>query len=393
MGFEQDLRAYLEGVEADPARVHDPKETLVASYSLETYLVRRERKSARVTPLGEAFLRLRGRDSVQWLLLVEVTLSKGWDDRWRVSRTMLAEALTERGIEIVRVFGALGTVLGHGNSTLDRMRDLGVLGYQLRESADHYFIPAAMREVVANVLVPGPWRSAVEALLADERAAAVPGLQTKTADVMVEQTRMIVHEIRNALVPVRVHLDSILNPDDEVPLAPTVTKARKGVVRVLEFVEQMLETSEIVSEATAHDAGRLVREAIGRLDGGERVQLIEPATILRVRGHGRQLVIAISNVITNAMQAAAAPRVVRVAVTGQQERIRIVVDDAGAGVPKADRTRVFDQGFTTRPGGSGFGLAYVKRTVEALPGGRVWCEDSDLGGARFVIELSSDDPS
>ena len=63
------------------------------------------------------------------------------------------------------------------------------------------------------------------------------------------------------------------------------------------------------------------------------------------------------------------------------------VDDAGPGVPESDRDRVFDDGFTTRPGGSGFGLAFVRRVVETDLAGSVSCEPSDLGGARFVVTL------
>ena len=51
------------------------------------------------------------------------------------------------------------------------------------------------------------------------------------------------------------------------------------------------------------------------------------------------------------------------------------------------REQVFQEGFTTRSDGSGYGLAYVRRVVADALRGRVWCEASDLGGARFVIEL------
>lgn len=388
MGFEQELRDYLEGVQAGDvgsSRGDEP----VARYAAETYLARREGSALRVSPLGEAFLRLRGRDAVRWLLLVEIAQSVGPDDPWRAPSELFEEALTATGIsDLVDLETGAGAYAG---STLDRWRSIGALQRLVhRFHGDTMVVAPPMRDVVAGALAPGPWRTAVEALLADERAAAVPGLQPRAAEAMVEQTRMIVHEVRNALVPVRVHLDAILSPDDDVPLEPTIAKARKGVVRVLEFVEQMLETSEIVSDATDHDAARLVLDAIGRLDGGDRVQLVEPPAGLRVRGQRRQLVIALSNVIDNALQAAPAPKAVRVALSARDGHVRIEVDDEGTGVPAADRTRIFDQGFTTRPGGSGFGLAYVKRTVEAVGGGKVWCEDSDLGGARLVIELPSD---
>lgn len=66
---------------------------------------------------------------------------------------------------------------------------------------------------------------------------------------------------------------------------------------------------------------------------------------------------------------------------------RVTVDDGGRGVPAEARERVFQEGYTTRSDGSGYGLAYVRRVVADELRGRVWCEESELGGARFVIEL------
>lgn len=71
--------------------------------------------------------------------------------------------------------------------------------------------------------------------------------------------------------------------------------------------------------------------------------------------------------------------------------VEIVVDDGGGGVPADLRTKVFDEGYTTRGGrGHGFGLASVRSFVEGTLRGKVWCEASPLGGARFVIASAED---
>jgi signal transduction histidine kinase len=62
------------------------------------------------------------------------------------------------------------------------------------------------------------------------------------------------------------------------------------------------------------------------------------------------------------------------------------VEDSGPGIPAARRESVFDlfQRFDQYDSGSGVGLTVTKRIVEFYSG-RIWIEDSSLGGARFCF--------
>jgi K+-sensing histidine kinase KdpD len=66
--------------------------------------------------------------------------------------------------------------------------------------------------------------------------------------------------------------------------------------------------------------------------------------------------------------------------------LRLAVNDAGPGVPRGERQRIFEKYErmvpTTR--GAGLGLAIAHAAVEAQ-GGQLWVEDSPLGGASFVM--------
>ena len=106
-----------------------------------------------------------------------------------------------------------------------------------------------------------------------------------------------------------------------------------------------------------------------------------------MRAPRAQLARAIANVLRNSLQATHETEAVRISIQQRAPSVHVVVDDAGPGVPEGDRERVFQEGYTTRTDGSGYGLAYVNRVVVDGLRGRVWCEASDLGGARFVIEL------
>jgi signal transduction histidine kinase len=70
----------------------------------------------------------------------------------------------------------------------------------------------------------------------------------------------------------------------------------------------------------------------------------------------------------------------------------VSVDDNGPGIPPQQRERVFDrfhrseQARDRASGGSGLGLGIARSIVE-LHGGRIWVDDSPLGGARVSFEL------
>ena len=75
-----------------------------------------------------------------------------------------------------------------------------------------------------------------------------------------------------------------------------------------------------------------------------------------------------------------------VRVQPRRSQVRILFEDTGPGVPPAIRNRIFDAFFTTRPEGTGLGLAFVDRVVTEH-GGSVTVEGAPGGGASFQITL------
>ena len=100
----------------------------------------------------------------------------------------------------------------------------------------------------------------------------------------------------------------------------------------------------------------------------------------------------VRNLLRNAVEHTASAGTVRLSAEAAGGKFRVYVDDDGAGIPARERHRVFDRFHRVEPsrarrsGGSGLGLAIVRAIVEAH-GGRIWAEDSPLGGARVAFEL------
>lgn len=73
-------------------------------------------------------------------------------------------------------------------------------------------------------------------------------------------------------------------------------------------------------------------------------------------------------------------------VASARSCVWLEVSDTGPGIRPDKRDRLFDIFFTTKPGGTGFGLATVKKIVERH-GGRVTADNVKPRGAKFRIEL------
>lgn len=95
---------------------------------------------------------------------------------------------------------------------------------------------------------------------------------------------------------------------------------------------------------------------------------------------------AVLNVLLNATQHAGTGGKVRVETRREGARARLDVSDTGPGIPKAERERVFEMFYTTRPQGTGLGLFLARAAVEKNGGTLVVAEPAGAG-TRLRMEF------
>jgi signal transduction histidine kinase len=116
------------------------------------------------------------------------------------------------------------------------------------------------------------------------------------------------------------------------------------------------------------------------------VELVLPSGPVRCCFDGEQLSRALINLLQNAQQAVDDGGRIRVALDKGEGCYRIVVSDNGEGVPGNLREKIFTPFFTTREGGTGLGLALVKKIAEAHRG-NLHLQSGEAAGSEFVIEI------
>lgn len=114
-----------------------------------------------------------------------------------------------------------------------------------------------------------------------------------------------------------------------------------------------------------------------------RTGLGSAPSVVGDRVHLQQM---IWNLVVNALDALAGAGRLAISLTALGERVRLTVEDDGAGIPDELRDRIFEPFFSTKEHGTGLGLAVVKRVVDEH-GGTIWVEKAEPRGTSFIVEL------
>jgi signal transduction histidine kinase len=190
------------------------------------------------------------------------------------------------------------------------------------------------------------------------------------------------HELRTPLARMRLAIERL--PASERAANPELVR---GIAELDALIGEMLLSSRLDAATKLErrepvDLSALVVEEAAHFD---REVLAVPVT---VHGDAALLRRLVRNLLDNARVHAGGATEVRVD-TGESVA-RLIVEDAGAGVPEADRARIFEPFYradgAARGSGFGLGLAIVRQIADAHGGG-VDYAPREGGGSRFTVTL------
>ncbi len=162
-----------------------------------------------------------------------------------------------------------------------------------------------------------------------------------------------------------------------------------------QMVMDLLELSRIDAGSTEMireevDIEELVTRIAQRYGFGETPIEIDPKVPKTVRIDKLRFERILANLLENAREHAGGPSRVKIEPHGRHG-IALAVDDAGPGVARGERARIFERfarGSAARHRvGTGLGLALVAEHAHAH-GGEAWVEDRPGGGARFKVSFA-----
>lgn len=201
------------------------------------------------------------------------------------------------------------------------------------------------------------------------------------------------HEVNNSLAPIRSMAGTMSNMVAREPLPAgwredffsgleVIGHRAESLSRFLSSYSKLARLPAPQKQAVELSA---LAEKLSRLEQRLSIQ-VETAGALRMRADPDQLEQALINLLNNAVDAALATGGgVRLRWRREGELARIEIEDDGPGLASVEN--LFVPFFTTKPGGSGIGLALARLIAEAHDGGVTLNARADAQGALACLWL------
>jgi PAS domain S-box-containing protein len=208
-----------------------------------------------------------------------------------------------------------------------------------------------------------------EFLLTDDRGAQLVGF-----------LRQLDHHIVSSQADLSAELDGLVRNVEHIK---EIVAMQQDYARTAGKVEP-----ESISWLV-EDALRIYNSALGR----HQVRLVrnfEEIPNIPVNRH--KVLEILVNLLSNAKRAMAAPEITERTLTlglrrNGNNRVQVLVQDTGVGIPAENLTRIFHHGFTTYREGHGFGLHSAALAAKEMSGSLMVHSDGPGRGATFTLEL------
>ena len=220
----------------------------------------------------------------------------------------------------------------------------------------------------------------------------------------------VAHEIKNPLASLRSAIGTLRfaqKPDQRDKLLDVIEHDVRRLDRLVSDISNAsrLDSGLVKEEEEPFNLLKMLSNLGDYLGEDARSKGIEfitdlPAEPIITDGLESRLAQVFVNLLSNAISFCEDGDAIRIWARKRENRVLIVVEDTGPGIPEQALTKIFNRFYSERPVGqfgnnSGLGLAISKQIIEAH-GGVIWAENirptdaditSDPLGARFVVGL------
>ncbi len=206
---------------------------------------------------------------------------------------------------------------------------------------------------------------------------------------------MVGHDIRNPLQAITSDvylLKEYLSAMPEVPVKRDVTESLDEIDRNLSYINKIVadlqdyakQLMPVYSLVNLYELMADVFRSIAIPEGISASIDIERS--IKIETDPTLFQRILTNLIVNALQAMPKGGQLKIGALANTDEVIVAIKDTGVGIPEHVKPKLFTPMMTTKAKGQGFGLAVVKKAVEAL-GGTITFESQENKGTTFIIRL------
>jgi two-component system NtrC family sensor kinase len=202
----------------------------------------------------------------------------------------------------------------------------------------------------------------------------------------------IAHEVGNPLAALSSLIQMLQRRGPDAYTSEKLALADRQLGRIQRIIRELIDFSRPASSvARPVRLSDVVDEALGiaKYYHRKKDRVIDtdvPASLPPVRAVRDHLTQVVLNLVLNAIDATSKDGRIRLNARAEGGSVWLQVDDDGRGISLADRARLFQPYFTTKPQGTGLGLFISRQIVEEL-GGTLSYHSEPGQGASFRVQL------
>ena len=225
-------------------------------------------------------------------------------------------------------------------------------------------------------------------LLREQRERLVEG---ETLTTIGEMAAAIAHSIRNPLASIRSAAELAREEDRS-----GIDECLRDIMSETDRLDCWVRTLLLASRGSSVNAELLdLNDLVQEILDGNAVELrhrnieltFRAATLPQIHGNRTMLCHALSSVVTNAVQSISNQGKLSVETRCvDNEKIQIVVEDNGLGMPPIAARNVFRPFFSTKPNGIGLGMPLARRILDRH-GGSIILKSTEGRGTKVVMTL------
>ncbi|WP_338906455.1 PAS domain S-box protein [Salinibaculum marinum] len=220
-------------------------------------------------------------------------------------------------------------------------------------------------EMLATHVVTALDRMSAEAMIRRER------------DRLEEFASLLSHDLRNPLNVAQGRLE-LIQMTGEIDHVDAIDRALNRMERLIEDMLTLAREGDAVGETEPVALRAVANQAWTNVT--TKSASLEVESSVQIDADRSRLIQVFENLYRNAIEHGGDGVTIRVGSLDDG----FYIEDTGPGIPEDERDDVFESGYTTNQDGTGFGLAIVKRIVEAH-GWKIKVTEGTDGGARFEV--------